>query len=147
MAHEDAGHYAGKHPKGTKPDDRIAAAINARQADSRIACAQAEEVSIELGVSMAEVGVNVDLLELRIAKCQLGLYGYSTTKPHGAMIDDVSSVSVELEGAIKGALGDGRLSCASAWKIAADLKIAKMDVTAACDFLKLKIKPCQLGAF
>lgn len=147
MAHEDAGHYAGKHPAGTKPDERIAAALKAKANDGAIACAKAEAVAKDLGLTMAEVGKNIDLLELRIIKCQLGLYGFKSQKPHGAKAEPVSNVSIELETAIKGALTNGRLSCASAWEIAAEHKISKMSITSACDFLKIKIKPCQLGAF
>ena len=57
------------------------------------------------------------------------------------------SVSSDLESAIRKALANGRLSCLDAWKIADQLQIKRLDVCAACEKLKIKVKPCQLGAF
>jgi hypothetical protein len=42
---------------------------------------------------------------------------------------------------------DGRLSCASARKLAEDLGIPYKEVGAAADELGIKIKDCQLGCF
>ena len=57
------------------------------------------------------------------------------------------TVAPELEGAIRAAARDGRLPCAAAWEIAAERKIPRMKVSSACEALKIRIKPCQLGAF
>jgi len=46
-----------------------------------------------------------------------------------------------------GAMVDERLPCAAAWDIAAQAGISKMALSAACEALGIKIKPCQLGAF
>ncbi len=53
----------------------------------------------------------------------------------------------ELEKEIRSRLSNGRLPCAAAWEIAAERKIPRMKVSSACEALKIKIKPCQLGAF
>jgi hypothetical protein len=42
---------------------------------------------------------------------------------------------------------DNRLPCLAAWEIAEKLGIKRLDVCAACEHLRIKIKPCQLGAF
>jgi hypothetical protein len=39
------------------------------------------------------------------------------------------------------------LSCAAAWEIADRLGVKRLEVGAACENLKIKVKPCQLGAF
>jgi len=39
------------------------------------------------------------------------------------------------------------LSCAVSWEIADALQLTRMAVSEACEALKIKIKPCQLGAF
>jgi hypothetical protein len=52
-----------------------------------------------------------------------------------------------MTGAIKEALVDGKLSCESAWEIARRFDASKMKVSSVCEQLKIKIKPCQLGAF
>jgi hypothetical protein len=48
---------------------------------------------------------------------------------------------------ILAALKNNRLPCSAAWLIAKKLKLPRMKVSAACEALLIKIKPCQLGAF
>jgi hypothetical protein len=143
MAHKDAGRYAAKHEPGVTPDEVIAGAVREKTASGALACAEAERIGVALGVSLAEIGRTLDLLELRIGRCQLGLFGY----PGGKAIHPAAAVAADFEAAIRGSLVGGRLPCKGAWEIAAERKIPRMDVSTACEALKLRIKPCQLGAF
>jgi hypothetical protein len=145
MTHSDAGRYAAKHATGGSPDEKIAVAVRAKIETGELACADAERISSELGVMMAEVGRTVDLLEIRIGRCQLGLFGYNT--PGGRIVRPAEGVEQGLEAAIRGRLSNGRLPCIAAWEIAADGKIPRLNVCSACETLKIKLKPCQLGAF
>ena len=45
MGHEDAGHYAAKHPKGTQIDPKIESAITSKLSDNRITCAAAHALA------------------------------------------------------------------------------------------------------
>ena len=92
----------------------------------------------------AEIGQALDLLEIPISKCQLGLFGYS---PVSRIIKPAESVAEDLEAAIRAAMSDDRLPCAAAFQIAAGFKLAKIRVSSACEKLKIKISACQLGAF
>jgi hypothetical protein len=143
MAHSDAGHYAAKHPPGARPDEGIASEIRKGAAAGKLACAEAERIAAGLGLPMAEVGRTLDLLELRIATCQLGLFGHD----RGKALRPVAAVDAGLEGEIRACLTDGRLSCRRAWEIADRRKIARRAVAEACEALAIRIKPCQLGAF
>jgi len=143
MAHKDAGHYADKHGAGVTPDAGIAAAVREKAADGELACADAEKIGAALGVSLAEIGRTLDLVELRIGRCQLGLFGY----PEGKAVGPAATVVPDLEAAIRGSLAGGRLPCKDAWEIAAKRKIPRMAVSAACESLNIRVKPCQLGAF
>ena len=143
MTHKDEGHYSDKHEPGVRPDERVAAAVREKAVSGEIACADAERIGAAMGVTLAEMGRTIDLLELRIARCQLGLFGY----PEGKAIPPVTEVAADLEEAIRGGLTGGKLPCKKAWEIAAGRKILRMAVSSACEALKLKIKPCQLGAF
>jgi hypothetical protein len=49
--------------------------------------------------------------------------------------------------AIREKLKNGKLACHRAWEIAAAFQVPKMAVSAACEAMQIKIKPCQLGAF
>jgi hypothetical protein len=144
MARADADSFAAKHPGDRKLDKRIAEAVQKRAAGGEINCADATAIAENLRVDMLKVGETLDLLEIRLKRCQLGLFGYAGKK---LIVEPAVKVSPELEKAIRGNLADGRLSCLSAWKIADGTGIARMDVTSACEALKIKVKPCQLGAF
>jgi hypothetical protein len=144
MARADADRYAAKHPEGRKLDKKMAEAVQKRAAGGEINCADATAISENLSMDMLKVGETIDLLEIRLRRCQLGLFGYAGKK---LIVEPAVKVSPELEKAIRANLADGRLSCVSAWKIADGMGIARMDVTSACEALKIRIKLCQLGAF
>ena len=76
MTHSDKGHYAAKHAPGQRPDEKISALVRLKVEEGKLPCADAERISTELGTTMAEVGRTLDLLEVRINRCQLGLFGY-----------------------------------------------------------------------
>jgi hypothetical protein len=144
MTHEDAGHYAAKHPPEKKLNQEIAEAVNLKAVNGKISCAAAHKIAGSLKVPPAEVGIAIDLLEMRINRCQMGLYGYT---PEKRIVKPAEKVSPELEKAILEALVSNRLPCAAAWEIAGKFGISKMKVSSACERLKIRISACQLGAF
>lgn len=144
MTHSDAGNYKAKHPSGAKVDEMLARAVEKKAMNGVITCADAEIIAGELQATMQDVGVAADLMEIRISKCQLGLFGYS---PGKIIVKPADTVSGELERAVREALVNNRLPCAAAWNIAKKFTVPKMKVSSACEALKIKIKPCQLGAF
>lgn len=144
MTHEDAGNYAAKHLPDKKLDKKIAEAVKLKAMDGRISCASGHKIAGRLDVRPAEVGITIDLLEIRINKCQLGLYGHS---PKNRIVKPAEKVSPELEEAILKTLSNNRLSCLAAWEIAKRFNIPKLEVSSACEALKIKISACQLGAF
>ncbi len=143
MAHEDKGHYAAKH-KGRQINETIAAKIRAFSKDNCIKCARAHKAGKELNISPSEIGVQTDLLEYRIADCQLGLFGYSDGQKR---IDPDIEITPDLNEYLDKANKDGRISCLECWNIAKKLKIKKLDLGSACEQKDIRIKPCQLGAF
>jgi hypothetical protein len=144
MTHEDAGHYAAKHPAGTQTDPAIANAIKDNLKGTHLSCAAAHRIAESLDAAPSDVGINVDLLEGRIMKCQLGLFGYGKEKK---CVKPAETVQDGLETAIRSELVDNRLSCLKAWQLAQQLGLTRMNISEACETLGIKIKPCQLGAF
>ncbi|MFP4306098.1 MAG: hypothetical protein ACLFQQ_02670 [Desulfococcaceae bacterium] len=144
MTHEFSGHYAAKHPPGAEPDSRIAEAVKAGAKDGKVSCAAAHRIATDMGVHPSEVGKTMDLLEFRIVKCQLGLFGY---QPNKKVVEPAETVSLELRDALTAALVDDRLPCKSAWRIADRFGITRMAVASACEKMNLRVSPCQLGAF
>jgi hypothetical protein len=144
MTHGDRGNYKAKHSSASRLDEKIAQALEKKTADGKITCADASDIALELGADMKEIGLTIDLMEIEISKCQLGLFGYS---PQKMVVKPADAVQADLEKAIRGALVKDRLPCAAAWGIAKSFGIPKMVVSSACEALKIKVKPCQLGAF
>ena len=148
MTHSDRGNYAAKHGEKGHSDGRITAALAAETAAGACDCARAERVAAELAVTMEEVGRTLDLQETRIGRCQLGLFGHPEgQEPSGKVVRPAAAVDGMLAGAIRAGLVGGKLPCRVAWEIAAALSLPRMAVSAACETLQLRVKPCQLGAF
>ncbi len=144
MTHKDAGKYAKKHPEGTKPDPRIAEMIKQKEKDGGISCAAAHKIALDLNTDPKTVGMNIDLLELRIKKCQLGLFGYY---PEKKIITPAKEVPENIRDAAYSIVKNGRISCKDAWNLAKKLGIKKTEMASALEAMKIKISPCQLGAF
>lgn len=147
MTHEYAGKYALKHPPGTRPNEGIAKVVRERSSGGELACGMAERIAKELNVSISEVGLTADLLEIKIKKCQLGLFGWGNKPNHGKDIHLADSVPFEMKRALDGVTENGRVTCASVWAIADRLGIERKVVSTACETLGLKIIRCQLGTF
>ncbi len=144
MTHEDEGHYALKHSPSATPDEHIAEAVRQKVSDGEVTCAACHKIATELNVLPSDVGRAIDLMEIRFTKCQMGLFGYG---PQRRIVEPAETVIPALEDAIKTSLVDKRLPCAVAWGIAAKLGLKKMDVSCACEALKIKISNCQIGSF
>jgi hypothetical protein len=144
MTHKHKGGYAKKHSPDLKLNPAIAEAVKQEISDDKISCGAAFKVARKLKVTPGEVGATIDLLELPVFKCQLGLFGYG---PPDKGVTAAKTVSPALKAAIRESLVKEKLPCASAWGIAAKFKVAKREISSACEALKIKISSCQLGTF
>jgi len=143
MTHKDFGNYAGKR-KDSELNQKIAARVKEKAKNNRISCVNAHSISTQMNINPDEVGKTIDLLEIRIIECQLGLFGYENKKNIPVLSE---AINPEIESAIASSLVDGRLPCLSAWNISKRFNISKPIVTAICEAKKIKISSCQLGAF
>ena len=125
-------------------DEKIATAVQERAKEGKISCAVAFRIAEELGAMPRAVGEVADELDVRLAGCQLGLFGYGEPK---SIVEPATEVPPELAQAIQEGLILGRLPCAVAWAIAARFGIPKRHVANAAERLEIRIGQCQLGAF
>ena len=100
----------------------------------------------ELGVRPDEVREEADRSDVRIAQCQLGLFGY------GAFGDKrfaapLARVPDRLTAALRAACVDGALPCVAAWRIAEGESLPRPVVGSAAEALEIRVAPCQLGCF
>jgi hypothetical protein len=125
-------------------DDRIVTAVREQAPDGTLRCATAFRIAEDLDVSPLAVGRVADGLNVRLMRCQLGLFGHGERK---SVVEPAESVTPELEGAIREGLVVGRLPCAVAWAVAARFGMPKLHVANAAEKLGLRVGQCQLGAF
>jgi hypothetical protein len=133
-----------KHGPGAEPDPLIKEKILNYAKDNELPCSLAFQIAKDLSLSPGEIGKTADLMNYRIVKCRLGLFGY---KPESKIVTAQTDASPELKAVISEAATDRRLPCKNAWEIAFRFKVPKMSIGAVCEALNIKIKPCQLGAF
>jgi hypothetical protein len=144
MNPQNSKKYAQKHESGASVNEKIKDQLMRRTQNNELPCAVAFKIATELNVSAAEVGRTADLMEIMLVKCQLGLFGYT---PNKKIVKPRAAENLDLEGAIRDACVDGKLPCENAWEIARRFNVSKMSVSAVCEQLNIKVKPCQLGAF
>ena len=144
MTRDQGPKFSEKHGADTRIDPAMKQKIEDKTKNNEISCAVAFQIAEDLKATPADVGKGIDLLDIRLVKCQLGLFGYS---PGKKTVKPKSPQSRDLEAAISAALVEKKLSCRAAWNIALRFSVPKMAVSAACEAHNIKIKTCQLGAF
>jgi hypothetical protein len=127
----------------------ISDAIRSGLVDGELPCAKAFAIARQVGVEPIHVGEEADALDIRLSKCQLGLFGYGP-KAAGKhrRVKPMQNVPPGLAQAIRAAVApNGKLPCLAAWRIAEELHLPKQKVSDAAEGLGVRIAPCQLGAF
>ena len=144
MTRKDGPKFSEKHGSNAKADPAIKEKIEIKAKNGQVTCAAAFQIAEELEVSPAEIGKTLDLLEMKLIKCQLGLFGYT---PEKKIVSPKDTTNQDLKNAIQNALVNDRLPCVGAWEIAARFQVPKLTVSSIAEAMGVKIKPCQLGAF
>jgi hypothetical protein len=145
MAHPPNPHYASKHPSTARAKPKLAAAIEHRRSAEGLTCEAAFRLAAELGVTAEEIGRTADLTEVRLIRCQLGLFGWPETPTEQTTPPEPMRTAIAA--AIEDELVDGGLPCARAWAIADTHGLPRMAVAAVCNERDIRITHCQLGAF
>ena len=139
-------HYAEKHAGNAEivMDEKLKAHLMEKAGEKTIKCTEALLTAAEMGKTPQDVGVHLDLLEIRILECQLGLFGFSPVK---RIVKRAGSIDPAIRQLIEGEMKNGCISCEFLLKIAEQNNILPVDVAGMCEALEVQIKPCQLGAF
>lgn len=143
MSKKNIQKFTEKHP-GKSPDPKIEAELLKENVSGELPCALAFNIAARLGLPAAEVGITGDLLNIKICKCQLGLFGY---QPAHKLVSDKKAPTDEIREALAAAQSDNRIFCETAWEIASRLKVGKIAIGNACEAMGIKVKHCQIGAF
>jgi hypothetical protein len=122
----------------------IVARIKDSLTEGRLPHASAFKIARRLEVSPQQVREMADELNVKIFRCQLGLFGYGS---EGKTLEPMQEVARELEARIRDRVAEGCLPCATAWDIASELMMKRIDVARAAESLGIRITQCQLGCF
>ena len=144
MSSESGKGFSQKQAPGTKPDPALTEEIKKRLRNRQLPCAVAFEIVKDLKVPPIDVGKAADFMNIPLAKCQIGLFGY---KPDKKIVKAEATAPQDLLDAIRESMPNDRLSCEAAWQIAKRFKMTRLKVSNVCEGHGIKIKPCQLGAF
>ena len=144
MIDQKNNQFAAKHQGKAQISNIIKNEILKRNKDGKLPCLIAFRIANSLQVAAADVGRTVDLLNFRLTKCQLDLFGYKSQKK---IIKAKEPEDQSIKKAIHDGLVEERLPCINAWEIASRFNIHKMMVSSACEAMNIKIIKCQLGAF
>jgi hypothetical protein len=145
MTHEYEGRYRAKHAPDTTPDSTLANQVSQRVRNGRLTCAAAFAIVKHTGASPSEVGRAADLLEIKITRCQLGLFGHSGEKRN--VVEPAVEIQDGLEQDLRNKMVKGKLPCREAWEIASRWGVSKRQITVVCEKLMIRLGPCQLGVF
>jgi hypothetical protein len=136
--------YSEKHRPNSRPDPIIEKEIEKRCQKQVISCARAFKIAEQLNVKPIEVGRTADLMNIKVVKCQLGLFGH---QPENKIVKAEETSNQALLDAVTGSSENNRLTCEKAWQIADQLNISKLKVSNVSQADGIRIKNCQLGAF
>lgn len=120
--------------------------IERRTREGELPCAAAFVVAKETGARPEEVRVEADRHDVRITRCQLGLFGYDAFGDK-RFVAPLSKVPDRIADALRDGRVGGSLPCAAAWRIADREGLPRPVVGSAAEALGIRIAPCQLGCF
>jgi len=124
----------------------IESAVLAALRDGRLPCSFAFRIASENGWAPSQVGAEVNRLDVRISRCQLGLFGYDSFHQKG-FIQSLANIPGDVTVSLKAAEIDGTVSCAALWRIAEEHGLPRIAIACAVETIGLRITPCQLGCF
>lgn len=145
MLKKPNGRYVSKHPSGSAVSPQLHLALQSAAVAGRLSCSRIHTISKTLGVTPQEAGKVADLGNIRISKCQLGLFSQSPAAPKD--LKAPQQIDATLESAVRGALENGRLPCAVAWRLAKRHGVTRRALGEYVQKMAIKISTCQLGAF
>jgi hypothetical protein len=129
-------------------DHRMNEAMLDRLKDGRLPCHEAHAIAAELGVEPLVVGLAANDADIRISRCQLGLFGYGP-KSEGKhkIVHAAERVPERLAAYIRARAVDHGITCAATWEAADRLGFSRIEAASVVEAMGLRVSRCQLGCF
>jgi hypothetical protein len=129
-------------------DERIHQAMLERLENGHLPCNQAFAIAQILGVEPLAVGLAANEADIRISRCQLGLFGYGP-KAEGKhkIVHPMENVPERLAARLRAEAESDSITCAAVWRAADGLGFGRLEASSAVEAMGLKVSRCQLGCF
>jgi hypothetical protein len=129
-------------------DERLRQALHDRLVDGKLPCNRAHAIARTLGVEPLVVGFAASELDIRIFRCQLGLFGYGP-KAEGKhkIVHPMDEVPERLAARLRASAAEDGITCEAIWNVADDLGYQRLVASSAVEAMGLRVTRCQLGCF
>ena len=117
--------------------------------NGQLPCEAAHSVARQLGIGPGIVGEVADVTEVRISRCQLGLFGHAPKKGMDGFktVIKLANVPADIADELSRAAPSGEISCAELWRMAREKALDRSEMGNIAETLGLRVRPCQLGCF
>jgi hypothetical protein len=129
-------------------DERLYEAIRERLEDGKLPCNQAHAIAQILDVEPLTVGFAANDADIRISRCQLGLFGFGpkAERKH-KIVHPMDKVPERLAARLRAKADRGDITCTAIWEVADGLGYKRIEASSAVEAMGLKVSRCQLGCF
>ena len=117
--------------------------------EGQLGCTEAHQIAEKLGIEPGYVGEQADEIEIRITRCQLGLFGYAPKKgmPGYKLVKKLDKLPEAATASIKKTAAQDRISCLELWEFGKQHGLTRVEMGSIAETLDIKVAPCQLGCF
>jgi hypothetical protein len=129
-------------------DEELLEAMTGRMENGKLPCNQAFAIAQVMKVDPLTVGMAANDHDIRISRCQLGLFGYGP-KAEGKhkIVHAMDEVPERLAARLRAAAQGDRITCTAVWQVADGLGYKRIEASSAVEAMGLKVSRCQLGCF
>lgn len=129
-------------------DERLHQAMLERLEDGKLPCNQAHAIAHILEITPLTVGLAANEANIRISRCQLGLFGFGP-KAEGKhkIVHPLDEVPERLAARLRAQADKGGITCTAIWKVADGLGYKRLEASSAVEAMGLKVSRCQLACF
>lgn len=129
-------------------DERLRQALQHHLEDGKLPCSQAHAIARRLDMEPLIVGFAASELDIRISRCQLGLFGFGP-KSEGKhkIVHPMDEVPERLAARLRASASKHGITCTAVWNVADDLGYQRLEASSAVEAMGLKVTRCQLGCF
>jgi hypothetical protein len=129
-------------------DERLRQALQDHLEDGKLPCSQAFAIARTLGEKPLVVGFAASELEIRISRCQLGLFGFGPkSKGKHKIVHPMDEVPERLAARLRASASENGITCTAVWNVADDLGYQRLEASSAVEAMGLRVTRCQLGCF